>query len=267
MSKKMKERNLEPVVTLGCEAGLLLAAPARTAKSTDTHKTKTTLRNRGMRAKGGDAARVASSTKTRKSTTRNRSIGKDRLVKKRAVGKKSTLAEKVIKVDEIIPGINAQAEEQNLLQEMGAPAGLETSRELVPAINRETLCENEALISDNTFEETVVDAPGKEPELTADLVEIPQPTGLRRKMILHCLAGAWNWTRKQLKSRQVRKRLRVCESVSLGEKRFVAVIEVDGEQFLVGGASSSVATLARLEPSQQFSEVLKQRWAQDPVQA
>ena len=60
----------------------------------------------------------------------------------------------------------------------------------------------------------------------------------------------YNWASQQLKSHQTKKRLRVCETVSLGEKRFVAVVEIDGEQFLVGGAAGSVATLARLEKSQ-----------------
>jgi Flagellar biosynthesis protein, FliO len=106
-----------------------------------------------------------------------------------------------------------------------------------------------------------------------DGVEPPADRSLIRNVevksagILSWLAGAWTWMRQQLGSRRPRKRLRVCESVSLGEKRFVAVIEVDGEQFLVGGASSSVATLARLAPSQEFSAVLKRRWAQEPVQA
>ena len=38
----------------------------------------------------------------------------------------------------------------------------------------------------------------------------------------------------------------MCESVSLGEKRFVAVVQVDGERFLIGGAAGSVAMLTKL---------------------
>src|ERR1700691_3059877 len=102
---------------------------------------------------------------------------------------------------------------------------------------------------------------------TSPTIEQPQSRELQWRKILPWMTGVWKFTRRQLASRQSRKRLRVCESVSLGEKRFVAVIEVDGEQFLVGGASSSVATLARLEPTQEFSEVLKRRWAHDAVQA
>ncbi len=96
---------------------------------------------------------------------------------------------------------------------------------------------------------------------------VPRPVGLSLGTILDCLTAVYNWASQQLKSHQTKKRLRVCETVSLGEKRFVAVVEIDGEQFLVGGAAGSVATLARLEKSPEFSEVLQRRWSQDPVQA
>ncbi len=66
---------------------------------------------------------------------------------------------------------------------------------------------------------------------------------------------AWSRTRVA----QKRKRLRICESVSLGEKRFVAVIQVDGEQFLVGGAANSLAMLAQLDSRRTFADVLTER--------
>ena len=69
------------------------------------------------------------------------------------------------------------------------------------------------------------------------------------------LMRAWQWAQKKFKSHQVKKRLRVCESVSLGEKRFIAVIQVDGEQFLVGGSSNSVSTLAHLEKPKNFPDI------------
>jgi len=77
------------------------------------------------------------------------------------------------------------------------------------------------------------------------------------------LTQGWNWTQQRLKSPRTKKRLRVCESVSLGEKRFVAVIQIDGEQFLVGGSANSVSTLAHLKRSQEFSEVLERHCKQD----
>lgn len=55
--------------------------------------------------------------------------------------------------------------------------------------------------------------------------------------------------------------LNVRQRVGLGEKRFVAVLEFDGERFLVGGGANSVAMLARLNPHQNraesFADMLK----------
>ncbi len=42
------------------------------------------------------------------------------------------------------------------------------------------------------------------------------------------------------------RRLRLCESLALGERRFVAVIEFEQARFLVGGTASSLVLLARL---------------------
>lgn len=52
--------------------------------------------------------------------------------------------------------------------------------------------------------------------------------------------------------------LRLCESVSLGEKRLVAVIEYDREKFLIGGSTQSVHLLARLGNNPDFSELLSE---------
>ena len=56
--------------------------------------------------------------------------------------------------------------------------------------------------------------------------------------------------------KQARKNLKVCENVSLGEKRFVAVIQVDEERFLIGGSSGSVSLLTRLQEEKTFSSDL-----------
>jgi flagellar biogenesis protein FliO len=74
----------------------------------------------------------------------------------------------------------------------------------------------------------------------------------------HLLAKMATQARK-IQVRQSRKRLRVCESVGLGEKRFVAVIQVDDQQFLLGGSSSSVSLLAQLDKPADFGNVLKSR--------
>lgn len=52
------------------------------------------------------------------------------------------------------------------------------------------------------------------------------------------------------------RRLRLCESVSLGEKRLVAVVEYERQRFLIGGSAQSVNLLARLGEGENFSELL-----------
>ena len=70
------------------------------------------------------------------------------------------------------------------------------------------------------------------------------------------LSRAWRWIRARRISRSSPRRLQVDASVSLGEKRFVAVIQVDGLQFLIGGGATNVALLAELGRKESFGEVL-----------
>jgi flagellar biogenesis protein FliO len=54
--------------------------------------------------------------------------------------------------------------------------------------------------------------------------------------------------------RRAPKRLRLCESLPLGERRFVAVVEFEAARFLVGGTAASLVLLSRLparEPDQR----------------
>src|SRR5581483_1503505 len=98
-----------------------------------------------------------------------------------------------------------------------------------------------------------------QPELTPESANAESIDSRPRpwEPLLHTLMQAWKWIQRKVTSQRTKKRLRVCESVSLGEKRFIAVIQVDGEQFLVGGSSSSVSTLARLERCQEFADVYR----------
>src|SRR5882724_10181997 len=73
------------------------------------------------------------------------------------------------------------------------------------------------------------------------------------------LIRAWSvlqWVLRRVRVQQARKSLRVCENVSLGDKRFVAVIQVDEERFLIGGSSSSVSMLTRLQEMKAFAAAL-----------
>jgi flagellar biogenesis protein FliO len=50
-----------------------------------------------------------------------------------------------------------------------------------------------------------------------------------------------------LKRRRSARRLRLSETLSLGEKRFLAVVQFQQQEFLVGGTGNSIALLARLD--------------------
>lgn len=73
------------------------------------------------------------------------------------------------------------------------------------------------------------------------------------------LVSAWARLRHALPAvgvRRAARQLRLCESVSLGEKRVVAVIQYEGQKFLVGGGAHGVNLLARLGAGPDFSELL-----------
>lgn len=59
---------------------------------------------------------------------------------------------------------------------------------------------------------------------------------------------------------QRRRSLRVIETVGMGEKRFVAILQVEDQRFLVGGGSAGVSLLARLDAVPEFAAAL------DPLQ-
>jgi Flagellar biosynthesis protein, FliO len=64
----------------------------------------------------------------------------------------------------------------------------------------------------------------------------------------NAVARAWSWLHGKYALTST-KRLRVAETVSLGEKRFVALVCVEGREFLVGGGASGVSLLAQLSPA------------------
>jgi len=72
------------------------------------------------------------------------------------------------------------------------------------------------------------------------------------------ISNAINWIQDRQAGRFSKRRLQVAETVSLGEKRFVAVIQIDGYQYLVGGGATNVALLAKLNSKESFQEMLQQ---------
>ena len=59
------------------------------------------------------------------------------------------------------------------------------------------------------------------------------------------LACAWEWMHAKY-TLSATKRLRVSETVALGEKRFVAIVSVEGREFLIGGGTAGISLLAHL---------------------
>jgi flagellar biogenesis protein FliO len=70
------------------------------------------------------------------------------------------------------------------------------------------------------------------------------------------LSRAWGWLQARKVARSSTRRLRVAETVSLGEKRFVAVVQVDGRHFLLAGGPTNIALLAQLDAKDAFEDVL-----------
>jgi flagellar biogenesis protein FliO len=70
------------------------------------------------------------------------------------------------------------------------------------------------------------------------------------------LSRAWGWLQALSGARSSTRRLRVAETVSLGEKRFVAVVQVDGRHFLLAGGPTNIVLLAQLDAKDAFEDVL-----------
>lgn len=93
---------------------------------------------------------------------------------------------------------------------------------------------------------------------------LPAPSSL--PPLLRALHEGWRWLQRHGRVRVLNsrnRRLRVSETVSLGEKRFLSIVEVDGASFLIGGSASNVALLRALAPrgeGQPFSHVLGAAW-------
>lgn len=70
---------------------------------------------------------------------------------------------------------------------------------------------------------------------------------------------------QQITAGRRERKMRLCETLSLGERRFLALVLVEQQKFLVGGSGSSVALLARL-PSEPDSAQPTQIPSQEGIQ-
>jgi flagellar biogenesis protein FliO len=55
-------------------------------------------------------------------------------------------------------------------------------------------------------------------------------------------------------ARRRERRLRLCEMLSLGEKRFIAVVQYGQEKFLLAGTPQNISLLKRLDPNSEGTE-------------
>ena len=73
------------------------------------------------------------------------------------------------------------------------------------------------------------------------------------------LRALGSWLRDKRIASLTKKRLHLAESVSLGEKRFIAIVKVDGQDFLLAASPSNICLLAQLLPSESFGEALQKQ--------
>lgn len=112
--------------------------------------------------------------------------------------------------------------------------------------------------------ETEVEAPEAIAMEMATTEEISSLPVIGKPNVFDVASKIGRWITGHVKIQANRKRLRVSESVSLGEKRFIAVVQLDGKEFLVGGAPNSLSLLANVEKNgnTSFAEVLSESYEQ-----
>ena len=74
-----------------------------------------------------------------------------------------------------------------------------------------------------------------------------------------CTTGSSKWDAflsriRSLAAGHRQRRLRLCETLSLGEKRFVAVVEYGAQKFLLAGTPQNISLLQRLDESSGETE-------------
>jgi len=96
----------------------------------------------------------------------------------------------------------------------------------------------------------------KPEEIAKPAVPIEEEKSPAQPVANGLLSRGWAWLKKNHKFAAT-KQMRVAETISLGEKRFVSVIHVDGQKFLIGGGSQGVTLLTELAASQTAADALQ----------
>lgn len=79
------------------------------------------------------------------------------------------------------------------------------------------------------------------------------PSEWMKKVVRVAVTWMWGFLQRATTAKPPRK-LRVCENVSLGDRRFLALVQVENQRFLIGGAANSISMLACLEKPTSLSE-------------
>ncbi|HEY1648513.1 MAG TPA: flagellar biosynthetic protein FliO [Terracidiphilus sp.] len=103
----------------------------------------------------------------------------------------------------------------------------------------------------------MVARPEPKEEAQAQPAEVIEETKPQSQPVANkLLSRAWSWLQKNNKF-SAAKQLRVAETVSLGEKRFVALVDIDGQKFLIGGGASGVSLLTQLGATDTAADALQ----------
>ena len=104
--------------------------------------------------------------------------------------------------------------------------------------------------------------------------EFLQPPPARRATALVALRNLWQggralWTQFVQAHKRRPRSLRLCESLSLGDRRFIAVVAYEQSHFLVGGTSGSLVLLTRLGKNPENADAsepgLRSDFSQEPL--
>jgi flagellar protein FliO/FliZ len=95
---------------------------------------------------------------------------------------------------------------------------------------------------------------------------MPAPVKQPTLDVAKALGHVFSWMRKKYKLTAT-KRLRLAETLNLGEKRFVALVSVEGREFLIGGGATGVSLLAQLGDSNESATIIRRRTSREIVNA
>ena len=90
-------------------------------------------------------------------------------------------------------------------------------------------------------------APAKRRFGTASAKRPPVPMAALLRSLTEQAMIACKWIQQKGAQKFSSRRMRVAETVALGEKRFVTILQVDGTQLLIGSAAGQVSLLAILD--------------------